>query len=850
MININATVVEHSLLLNNSTSGATAMLPSSSVAIDQIQFTFTGSDWTNATTKKAVFWQDPSAIYTVTIANNAAVIPAEVLANPGIVYVAIIGVNGSTRISTYARPFAAEQGALTADNAPAPTPSLFEQAVEAALDAIVDDTLSIAGKAADAKATGDRITSSVLPLMQGESWEPNLVKGETIAANGNTGISSKRCRTYSTWAAAGTRTAIEITDSTYKIYVAEYGSDSSISSANYIGAITDGFVSGLVMLPISAVRFAAVFTRADEANITDEDIAAIRSAVKQYRITDTTLSNANAPADARTVGDKLQVSASLVDTLFSSVNTSLSYTNNRYVDYSDGSLKVSTTNILFGGYVSTQNTVFRCSDATYQIAAYYYDGYNGNYLGYTSYGSVKEGTIFVPQSIPYVRIVARRADKAVLTDADKAAIVAAVEMRKMPVVPSSLVAPMRTLTRRNNASYVDQFLAVASSYLGQDSIFYDDGNTVFYKSTETHGIDCSTFVNLCLLGYPFEKTPYYTGNYIAPTAWVPNPDYEWGINPLNYKVAYTYGGTGTQTAAKYACQLAKWMYDRNWSVSLENGFEDVRPGDIVFWARKVKATGEWSRPDWWQHINHVGIILSKEAAPENYEYTAVVNNVSTAQTGTWDKTKYPYKHTIIEVVNASPAPCIDSNWLERGQEDPTNVYANNVNTIVMIARPDLGALAAAGGGGGGGGTDNAVLYTAQTLTTPQKAQARNNIGAGTYSKPGTGITKTDLAQSVRDSLDLADSALQSHQDISGKADKPKYTTLTLATSDWQSSGNAYSCSKTITGLTANSIVWLSYSDTETEFSEAQSANTLTFTVAELPSAAITVNVAYMEGSAL
>lgn len=145
---------------------------------------------------------------------------------------------------------------------------------------------------------------------------------------------------------------------------------------------------------------------------------------------------------------------------------------------------------------------------------------------------------------------------------------------------------------------------------------------------------------------------------------------------------------------------------------------------------------------------------------------------------------------------------------------------------------------------------NSVSYTVQTLNDAQKTQARSNIGAGTYSKPGTGITKTDLAQSVRDSLDLADSALQSHQDISGKADKPKYTTLTLATSDWQSSGNAYSCSKTITGLTANSIVWLSYSDTETEFSEAQSANTLTFTVAELPSAAITVNVAYMEGSAL
>lgn len=40
-----------------------------------------------------------------------------------------------------------------------------------------------------------------------------------------------------------------------------------------------------------------------------------------------------------------------------------------------------------------------------------------------------------------------------------------------------------------------------------------------------------------------------------------------------------------------------------------------------------------------------------------------------------------------------------------------------------------------------------------------------------YSKPSWGIPKTDLTSSVQTSLEKADSALQSHQDISGKADK-------------------------------------------------------------------------------
>ena len=40
-----------------------------------------------------------------------------------------------------------------------------------------------------------------------------------------------------------------------------------------------------------------------------------------------------------------------------------------------------------------------------------------------------------------------------------------------------------------------------------------------------------------------------------------------------------------------------------------------------------------------------------------------------------------------------------------------------------------------------------------------------------YDKPSGGIPSTDMSQAVQDSLALADSALQSHQDITGKADK-------------------------------------------------------------------------------
>lgn len=58
------------------------------------------------------------------------------------------------------------------------------------------------------------------------------------------------------------------------------------------------------------------------------------------------------------------------------------------------------------------------------------------------------------------------------------------------------------------------------------------------------------------------------------------------------------------------------------------------------------------------------------------------------------------------------------------------------------------------------GSPNAVLFTPQELDTEQQGQARENIGAGTYSKPGNGIPDTDLAQAVKTSLGKANTALQ------------------------------------------------------------------------------------------
>lgn len=67
---------------------------------------------------------------------------------------------------------------------------------------------------------------------------------------------------------------------------------------------------------------------------------------------------------------------------------------------------------------------------------------------------------------------------------------------------------------------------------------------------------------------------------------------------------------------------------------------------------------------------------------------------------------------------------------------------------------------------------NAAENEAINIPVPEKvSELENDAGYGTYTKPTTGIPKSDLASGVQASLGKADTALQKHQDISGKLDK-------------------------------------------------------------------------------
>lgn len=88
-------------------------------------------------------------------------------------------------------------------------------------------------------------------------------------------------------------------------------------------------------------------------------------------------------------------------------------------------------------------------------------------------------------------------------------------------------------------------------------------------------------------------------------------------------------------------------------------------------------------------------------------------------------------------------------------EEQLRADMGNLNDLTTKDKSSL--VAAINEAAASGGAADAVTYTPQTLTTEQQKQARTNIGA--YTKPASGIPKSDLAEDVQTSLAKADTAI-------------------------------------------------------------------------------------------
>ena len=116
-----------------------------------------------------------------------------------------------------------------------------------------------------------------------------------------------------------------------------------------------------------------------------------------------------------------------------------------------------------------------------------------------------------------------------------------------------------------------------------------------------------------------------------------------------------------------------------------------------------------------------------------------------------------------------------------------------------------------------------------------------------YMKPASGIPASDLASGVIPNVPVQSVNGQTGAVVLDADDVGAQTpfmtdTITIAVADWDNG----SCTKTVTGMTADALGFVKYSDTETEFTETQGTNSLTFTADPTPSEAVTVDIAWFK----
>lgn len=253
-------------------------------------------------------------------------------------------------------------------------------------------------------------------------------------------------------------------------------------------------------------------------------------------------------------------------------------------------------------------------------------------------------------------------------------------------------------------------------------------------------IDCSSYVGMVLRGISFDESAYKASqsgeassdstdestsddsselqspidgdeenNAIIefdPFSNLANPKYTWSLNPYEWSNLLNRYTVSLESSIRGASQIAHWMADRGQEVPLDNHLSNIEPGDIVFYTRfdRLEPIRMYHVEQRYRHINHCAIITEKILVEDGafdsngnmcvYENGEIVgvqtwDGESVEYSGElWDAEKYPYLHRFIQVNNV-PGAC-EMGILETS--GGTALTGNNINTLSMCCRPDLGAM--------------------------------------------------------------------------------------------------------------------------------------------------------------
>lgn len=166
-------------------------------------------------------------------------------------------------------------------------------------------------------------------------------------------------------------------------------------------------------------------------------------------------------------------------------------------------------------------------------------------------------------------------------------------------------------------AYANEAVKVARTYWDarvseKVKFAYSGGDAIFEgKLTDENGncyIDCSTFINLYLLGIDYNHSPYrgatgQANKTIDPSTIVPRSDYSWNFSSLISQSTNNFASG----KIRYAADLAEYFYSQGRVIPID----EVMPGDLTFHA-STYDDGTYHINNRFKNISHVGIVAEEK----------------------------------------------------------------------------------------------------------------------------------------------------------------------------------------------------------------------------------------------